>query len=85
MDTYSCPIREEFNLREKFFSDSKTAQPLALMSMADGLGNAITSSQPARMFGPYRRGRTFEFGQLSEEIDSDEFHRYHLSLEKTRR
>ena len=39
----------------------------------------------ARLFGPYRRGRTFEFGRLSEERDSDEFHKYHLSLEKRRR
>ena len=39
----------------------------------------------ARLFGPYRRGRTLEFGHLGPEKDSDEFHRYHLSLEKPRR
>ncbi len=39
----------------------------------------------ARLFGPYRRGRTFEFGYLSEERDSDDFHSYHLTLEKQRR
>lgn len=39
----------------------------------------------ARLFGPYRRGRTFEFGHLSGERDSDDFHNYHLSLEKRRR
>jgi hypothetical protein len=39
----------------------------------------------ARLFGPYRRGRTFELGHLSGERDSDDFHRYHLSLEKRRR
>jgi hypothetical protein len=36
----------------------------------------------ARLFGPYRRGKTFEDGYLSEERDSDELYKYHLSLEK---
>ena len=35
----------------------------------------------ARLFGPYRRGRTFSFTQLDKERDDDEFHQYHLSLE----
>lgn len=35
----------------------------------------------ARLFGPYRRGRTFEGMRLDNEKDSDEFHQYHLSLE----
>jgi hypothetical protein len=39
----------------------------------------------ARLFGPYRRGRTFQFGRLDAERDSTEFHNYHLSLEKRRR
>ena len=39
----------------------------------------------ARLQGPFRRGRTFEFGRLGAEKDSDEFHRFHLSLEKRRR
>jgi hypothetical protein len=32
----------------------------------------------ARLFGPYRRGRAFE----DRECDSDEYHQYHLGLEK---
>jgi hypothetical protein len=36
----------------------------------------------ARLFGPVRRGRSYEFGQLSEERDEDWFHKYHLGLEK---
>ena len=36
----------------------------------------------ARLYGPCRRGRTLEFGQLKRECDDDETHRYHLSLEE---
>lgn len=36
----------------------------------------------ARLFGPYRRGRSFEFTRLDHEKDDEEFHQYHLSLEK---
>ncbi|SRR6266568_2002812 len=39
----------------------------------------------ARLFGPVRRGRCYEFGSLSTECDEDWFHRYHLNLEKKRR
>lgn len=35
----------------------------------------------ARVFGPKRRGRTFEFGQLDNGEDSPDYHAYHLSLE----
>ncbi len=35
----------------------------------------------ARLFGPYRRGRAFNFGRLDDERDNDEFHQYHLNLE----
>ncbi len=35
----------------------------------------------ARTFGPRRRGRSFEFGQLDSEEDSPDYHAYHLSLE----
>lgn len=34
----------------------------------------------ASLFGPYRRGRAFNLGKLDEERDTDEFHKYHLSL-----
>jgi hypothetical protein len=34
----------------------------------------------AHLFGPYRRGRTFEMMRLDDEKDSDDFHQYHLSL-----
>lgn len=37
----------------------------------------------ARVFGPRRRGRSFNFGKLDDEEDSPEFHRYHLGLEAT--
>ncbi len=36
----------------------------------------------ARLFGPYRRGRAFNAMRLDNERDDDEFHRYHLKLEK---
>lgn len=41
----------------------------------------------ARLFGPYRRGRAFNYVNLDNERDTDEFHKYHLSLEsdKTKR
>ena len=35
----------------------------------------------APVFGPRRRGRSFNFGQLSPEVDSPEFHEFHLGLE----
>lgn len=36
----------------------------------------------AKKFGPKRRGRTFSFGKIDEEFDSDDYHKYHLSLFK---
>lgn len=39
----------------------------------------------ARLQGPYRRGRTFEVMRLDEERDSEEFHQYHLGLNKKRK
>ena len=36
----------------------------------------------ARLFGPARRGVTYEFGQLEPGVDSADFHRYHLALER---
>lgn len=39
----------------------------------------------ARLFGPRRRGRTFSVMQLDKEIDDEEYHQYHLSLEKHKR
>jgi hypothetical protein len=38
----------------------------------------------ARLFGPKRRGRTFEFMKLDDEFDDEKFHKYHLDLEKRR-
>lgn len=35
----------------------------------------------ARLLGPKRRGRSFEFSRLCDEEDSADFHAYHLSLE----
>ncbi len=35
----------------------------------------------ARLFGPVRKGRSFDFLELSPERDSDDFHKYHLSLD----
>jgi len=35
----------------------------------------------ARVFGPKRRGRAFGFGKLDNELDSPEFHAYHLKQE----
>jgi hypothetical protein len=36
----------------------------------------------ARLYGPYRRGRSFFADRLDNERDSDDFHQYHLRLEK---
>ena len=36
----------------------------------------------ARLYGPYRRGRTFECIELDKERDNDEFHQFHLNLEQ---
>ncbi len=35
----------------------------------------------ARLFGPHRRGRSFQFARLDPEKDTEESHQYHLSLE----
>lgn len=35
----------------------------------------------ARRFGPRRRGLSFEFDKLTDEEDTEDFHKYHLSLE----
>jgi len=39
----------------------------------------------ARLYGPYRRGRSFSHAHFEPERDDDEFHRYHLSLEEKHR
>jgi hypothetical protein len=36
----------------------------------------------AHLFGPTRRGRTFEHARLDPELDDGDFHQYHLSLWK---
>lgn len=36
----------------------------------------------ARLFGPYRRGRTFNVMSLDNEKDDDKYHQYHLSLDR---
>jgi len=35
----------------------------------------------ARVFGPKRRGLSYEFGRLDNEEDSPDYHAYHLKLE----
>jgi hypothetical protein len=37
----------------------------------------------ARLFGPKRRGRSFEAHRLDNEEDSADYHAYHLKLEQT--
>ena len=39
----------------------------------------------AQLFGPYRRGRSFSMANMDPEKDSDETHKYHLSLAKKKR
>lgn len=39
----------------------------------------------ARLYGPERRGRAFQFGRLDNERDTDKFHQYHLSLERKKK
>lgn len=36
----------------------------------------------ARLFGPFRRGRAFTFDRLDNERDDDDYHNYHLGLER---
>jgi hypothetical protein len=36
----------------------------------------------AKLFGPYRRGRCMQALKIEDERDSDEFHQYHLGLQK---
>ena len=36
----------------------------------------------ARLFGPKRRGITEEFGARMKNLDSPDFHKYHLDLEE---
>ncbi len=39
----------------------------------------------ARVYGSYRRGRSFQIGQLDPEVDTDKLHQYHLSLDKKKK
>lgn len=36
----------------------------------------------ARLFGPKRRGLTYEFGNKNMSVDNDDYHAYHLRLEQ---
>lgn len=36
----------------------------------------------AKLFGPYRRGRCMQHIEIEKERDDDEFHQYHLGLQK---
>lgn len=38
----------------------------------------------AKLFGPYRRGRSMQAMSIDNEKDSDDFHKYHLGLQKKR-
>lgn len=42
----------------------------------------MVQAEFAEMMGPYRRGRTFDAMRIDPEKDSDDFHKYHLSLKK---
>lgn len=53
-------------------------------SASDGKTLFRFQGEFARLFGPYRRGRSFNFDRLDNERDDDSFHQYHLSLEKKR-
>ena len=36
----------------------------------------------ARLFGPRRRGQSFDLSRLSPDVDSEDYHNYHLNLER---
>lgn len=36
----------------------------------------------AKLFGPLRRGRSMQAMQIDNEYDDDDFHKYHLGLQK---
>ena len=40
---------------------------------------------PARLYGPDRRGRSFNHARFEPERDDDDYHRYHLGLEAKHR
>jgi hypothetical protein len=54
-------------------------------SASDGKTLYRFQGEFARLFGPFRRGRSFNFDRLDDERDDDEFHQYHLRLEKKKR
>lgn len=56
-----------------------------LNSGSEQLSSQRFKGEFARLFGPRRRGLTFHGASLDAEQDDDEFHKYHLSLERRRR
>jgi hypothetical protein len=54
-------------------------------SSSDGKTLFRFQGEFARLFGPYRRGRSFNFDRLDDERDDDDFHQYHLNLERKKR
>jgi hypothetical protein len=54
-------------------------------SASDGKTLYRFQGEFARLFGPFRRGRSFSIDRLDDERDDESFHQYHLSLEKKKR
>jgi hypothetical protein len=54
-------------------------------SASDGKTLFRFQGEFARLFGPFRRGRSFNFDRLDDERDDDWFHQCHLKLEKKKR
>jgi hypothetical protein len=69
LDEYGRPPwHPDFEKESKSFQEAKTLYRF--------------QGEFARLFGPYRRGQSFDLGDRGIERDSDELHAYHLSLEE---
>lgn len=69
MDEYGrMPWENDFSKESNSLSEANTLQRF--------------KGEFARKFGPYRRGRANMAFKLDDEMDDDEFHKYHLSLEE---
>jgi len=68
VDDYGLqPGQKDYKDRERFSHEMLTSQAF--------------KGEYARMFGPKRRGLTFNNVKIDNEIDSEEMHQYHLNLE----
>ncbi len=69
MDEYGrLPWQKDYSKEDKSLQEAKTLYSF--------------KGEFARLYGPYRRGRSFEFMKIDPEKDDEKKHEYHLNLEK---